>query len=150
MKKVSLLVALGIMAISTCLTSCKRGCTDPAAANYEKGAKKDDNSCVYPETTLSISNPTEAQIFNLGDTVKINGTAEHYEELHGWSLYIYNKTSSDTVFTSSDHTHGTNLTITSSWINNLTAHSDMELGVIVTVDHDGNVKKQVANFHCMP
>ena len=150
MKKVSLLVAVGIIALSTSLTSCKKGCTDPAAANYDKDVKKDDKSCVYPETTLTVSNPTEAQMFNLGDTVKINGTAEHYEELHGWSLYVLNKATGDTVLTDSEQTHGTSLTIQSSWVNNVTVHSDMQLVVNVTVDHNGTTKSQVVNFHCMP
>jgi len=150
MKKVSLIVFAGIMALSTSLTSYKKGCTDPAAANYDQNVKKDDKSCAYPEATLTISNPTESQMFNLGDTIKINGTAAHYQELQGWSLYILNKTSGDTVLTSSDYTVGKNLTITSSWVNNVIAHSDMELGVTVTVNKNGKVITQLVNFHCMP
>ncbi|MEO9257021.1 MAG: hypothetical protein ABI207_01490 [Crocinitomicaceae bacterium] len=149
MKKVSLFLAVGIMAISTSLTSCKKGCTDPAAANFNKDVKKDDKSCAYPEATLTISNPTESQMYNLGDTIKINGTAAHYQELQGWSLYILNKTSEDTVLKNSNYTVGKNLTITSSWVNNVIAHSDMELGVTVTVNKN-TVKKQIVNFHCMP
>lgn len=37
-----------IMAASLALgaTSCKKGCTDPAAVNYDDSAKKDDGSCI--------------------------------------------------------------------------------------------------------
>ncbi|MDX1349128.1 MAG: hypothetical protein R3279_02710 [Putridiphycobacter sp.] len=42
---------LGLMilagTIGTTVTSCKKGCTDAAASNYDADAKRDDESCVY-------------------------------------------------------------------------------------------------------
>lgn len=35
-------------------TSCKKGCTDPTAINYDEKAKKDDGSCVPATTTTDV------------------------------------------------------------------------------------------------
>ena len=39
-----LFIALAAMAVTT--VSCRKGCTDPLATNYDSKAKKDDGSCV--------------------------------------------------------------------------------------------------------
>lgn len=41
---------------ATAITSCKKGCTDPDAVNYEEKAKKDDGSCEYDTVTPPSSN----------------------------------------------------------------------------------------------
>lgn len=35
-------------AVALLSTSCRKGCTDPSATNYDDRAKKEDNSCEYP------------------------------------------------------------------------------------------------------
>ena len=48
MKATTLKFGVMIMAASLALgtTSCKKGCTDPSALNYDESAKKDDGSCI--------------------------------------------------------------------------------------------------------
>ncbi len=44
------LIIISVLALA--ITACKKeGCTDPKANNYNKEAKKDDNSCKYDPTT---------------------------------------------------------------------------------------------------
>lgn len=151
MKKVSLfLFAVGAIAITSGLTSCKKGCTDPMATNYDQDVTKDDGSCVYPEATLTITNPTAGDVYYAGDTVRVVGVGEHYAKLHGYDLYILNKTTGDTVLTDEQHVHSTKIDIAATWICNVTAHADMELGVTIEVDHDGTVVTKTVNFMCMP
>lgn len=45
MKKVFLTIIIGASLMSSCK---KEGCTDSAATNYDKKAKKDDGSCKFP------------------------------------------------------------------------------------------------------
>jgi hypothetical protein len=51
MKTVKLLLSVAIVA--SIATSCKKGCTDPLATNYDpkakKESKKDDKKCIYPD-----------------------------------------------------------------------------------------------------
>lgn len=47
MNKTIIIIMLG--AFATGINSCKKGCTDPSATNYDEKARKEDNSCVYPD-----------------------------------------------------------------------------------------------------
>lgn len=54
----SLLVAVGLMGVSS-LSSCKKeGCTDPKATNFDEKAKEDDGSCEY-DTVVIVRPNTE-------------------------------------------------------------------------------------------
>lgn len=50
------LMLLAIASVSLGTVSCKKGCTDPQATNYDSKAKKDDGSCVV------IVDPTDSLI----------------------------------------------------------------------------------------
>jgi hypothetical protein len=67
-----LLITAVIAGVS--LNSCKKGCDDQTANNYDSSAKKDDGSCVYnPIITL---NGSAAVTVNLGDAyVELGATA---------------------------------------------------------------------------
>lgn len=152
MKKISFLFAVAAattMAVS--FSSCKKGCTDPEAVNYDEDVKKDDQSCTYPAVELTITSPVSSDVYHNGDTINITGTASYYQEMHGYELYILNKTTGDTVHHAHAHEHGASLTITSSWVvSNITAHSDMELNVDLILDHEGNTQSEKVAFMCMP
>jgi hypothetical protein len=53
-----------LMVIALVMSSCRRGCTDPTAVNYDSKAKKDDGSCIY------VSAPTtlDCNLFNQAGT----------------------------------------------------------------------------------
>lgn len=57
------LIIFGALLIST--TGCKRkGCTDPAALNYDSKAKKDDGSCVYDTPEIPDKGCTDSTAIN--------------------------------------------------------------------------------------
>ena len=64
MKKTNLLLAV-VAVTALGLSSCKKGCTDPAATNYDADAKKDDGSCTLPE-------PDVVDKSTVWDTVVVN------------------------------------------------------------------------------
>lgn len=50
------IIILAIAGIALSVSSCRKGCTDPLAENYEARAKKEDNSCTYPDPLPTTSN----------------------------------------------------------------------------------------------
>jgi hypothetical protein len=79
-KTIAAVLLIGGAAFTT--TSCKKeGCTDPTASNYDAKAKKDDESCVYPEPT-----PTDKVIVEItGDiTTSVNWTKDKIYRLNGF------------------------------------------------------------------
>lgn len=142
---------LSVLVIGLGLISCqKEGCMDPEAINYSDEANKDDGSCTYQEATLSIITPEEGQVFHTDDVVEIKAIASNKEALHGWSLYLYNKTTADTIYQKDDHVHNVELSIEDAWTNNVEEEADIELGVTVTVDHDGTVLFKKVVFKNLP
>jgi hypothetical protein len=55
-----LLSCLSLLAATSCK---KKGCTDPAATNYDASAKVDDGSCTYP-TSGTITDARDGQQYN--------------------------------------------------------------------------------------
>jgi hypothetical protein len=46
------ILLFGAAAVMIAAAGCKKkGCTDPAATNYDEKAKKDDGSCILPDPT---------------------------------------------------------------------------------------------------
>lgn len=144
-------IILSILVLGLGLISCnKEGCMDPGALNYNDKANKDDGACVYQEATLTILNPEEGQLSHKDDVVNIKAIATNNEVLHGWSLYLYNKTTLDTLFQENDHAHNVELSIEVPWANTLEGEADIELGVRVTVDHDGAELFKKVTFKSLP
>lgn len=149
MKTLAKYILISFFAVAA--VSCgKEGCKDPSATNYDPDAKKDDGSCVYPQAQLIISSPQQDAMFGLGDEVQIAAQATHTESMHGWELLLINTSTGDTVLTEDAHVHGTTINISTSWVNNVEVHSDMELKIAVELDHAGSYLTQQVNFHCHP
>ncbi|HLP52342.1 MAG TPA: hypothetical protein VK154_15745 [Chitinophagales bacterium] len=64
------IVAL-IALVLTTVASCKKGCTNPNAVNYDKSAKEEDASCLYCDS-VSISTVSVTKLF------KDNNSSSNY------------------------------------------------------------------------
>jgi hypothetical protein len=77
MKTVKLLLSVAIVA--SIATSCKKGCTDPLATNYDpkakKESKKDDKKCIYPAETglVELTGDLETQTLTADQKYLIKG-----------------------------------------------------------------------------
>lgn len=58
-------IIAGITVLALFTTSCKKGCTDPNAINYDDRAKKMDNSCEYEEEPPTA--PINLKIYHMLD-----------------------------------------------------------------------------------
>ena len=44
-----------LLAVFSATQSCKKGCTDPTASNYDPDAKKDNGSCYYVNLPTNLA-----------------------------------------------------------------------------------------------
>ena len=79
MKATTLKFGVMIMAASLALgtTSCKKGCTDPTATNYDEKAKKDDGSCIIDTpvvgTTIVKSGYVQTETWTADNVYELSG-----------------------------------------------------------------------------
>jgi hypothetical protein len=78
MKATTLKFGVMIMAASLALgtTSCKKGCTDPTATNYDEDAKKDDGSCIVDTqggTTIVKSGYIQDETWTADNVYELSG-----------------------------------------------------------------------------
>ena len=117
--------------------------------------KDDDDMPVDPVTpvtsTITITSPTEGQEVKANQTVNITGTIVAENTLHGYTIYIRKKADNTEVFKKEIHEHKPEITINQPWtVDNYTTHTDLELEVVGTLDHDGNTISKKVSFHAMP
>lgn len=141
---------LAIFFFSLIFSSCKKGCTDPAAINYDNKLRRDDGSCSYPDATISITSPVANHTYLIGDTITINAIGSHYQDLTGWNLSILNKTKDSSVYSLSSTDTGKDLSIKGAWINNVSDTSVMELSIVLKVNDSGKTVSQAIEFTCLP
>ena len=89
MKYTTLLLASATIAIA--VSSCRKGCTDPAATNYDEKAKKDNNSCEYDTTDDGAYTIPTTYVFEDADgnsTVSFSGQQQRLDMLSEMSTYM--------------------------------------------------------------
>lgn len=83
-KNITKIGLAALVAASVSMTSCKKGCTDETATNYNEKAKKDDGSCEYAEeetnevvsgTITSNTTWTNDKIYELDGKVVVDNGA---------------------------------------------------------------------------
>ncbi len=109
---------------------------------------KDEPEPETPKVTFTVNSPFEGQEFQHNDTVKITGKIEYSNGMHGYNITIRNKADNSVLFESDQHIHGSLLEFNESWVNNVTAHSELELEIAAVLDHDGNTASKKLTFHC--
>ena len=112
----------------------------------------DDDDKVQPITpTVTITSHTTGQEVKGGQTLNITGTIKAENTLHGYTIYIRKKADNTEVFKKEVHDHQTEIAVNQTWIvDPVTAHTDLELEIVGTLDHDGNTVSSKVSFHAMP
>jgi hypothetical protein len=130
----SLFFALAALAIVVLINSCKN-----------------DDDPIITTANISITSPAENAMFEQGTYVRITGSITTEGELHGYEIYIRQKSDNAVVFSFDEHAHGKTFSFDEQWVNKVTTHSDMELEVVAILSHEGDVTvSKKLNFHCHP
>lgn len=113
--------------------------------------KDDDDDVVNPVDEITITAPTDGAIVNAGQSVAITGTITGKHEIHGYSLFVRQKTDGKVLFTKDVHDHSSNIAINETWaIDTVAKHKELELEVRATLDHDGNTMSKKITLHALP
>lgn len=88
-----------ILIVGIAVTSCKKGCTDPTAINYDEKAKKDNSSCLY-DTGYSIPTNYSFTDASGNSTVSFSGQTERLDQLS--EMVVQMKTGTSTVLSAQE------------------------------------------------
>jgi hypothetical protein len=88
--------------------------------------------------SLNWAQPAEGSTIKFGDTLRIEGTATHTTEMHGYEVAIYKASDTLTVvYPSSEHAHGTVLKIDKKWLCGLSDSTKLLVKLTIARDHSG-------------
>ena len=115
--------------------------------------QEDSEDIVEPTktATITITSPATNGMVMANDSATVSGTIEAAEKLHGYSISIRRKSDNAEIFRQESHAHNTTLNFSHKWlVENITTHTELELEIIATLDHDGHTASKKVNFHAMP
>jgi hypothetical protein len=134
-------ITIAIAAISIALlsaSSCKKD-------HHDDDHKTTDSSTI----TITINKPTNMQMFNTGDTVKIAGLIDG-EDLHECYISITDNSDDALLFSKTPTVHDLNsYTISEFWKAAVSKHTDATL-TIYAENHSGQSVKKTVAIHIMP
>lgn len=110
----------------------------------------EDDDAIIPQVEFNVDQPTMGQMYGLNDTIYIEGSLVSDHQLHGYELFIRNKTADSVVFSAHGHEDMNTIHFIKIWINDVKHHSDMELVIDAFIDHEGTKQTKVIDFHCHP
>jgi hypothetical protein len=113
----------------------------------------DDDNAVepIPTATITITSPTEGAMVMANDSLTISGTIAGEQTIHGYTIYVRKKADNSVLFNKEVHDHKANITINQKWgVGAVTGHTELELEVVATLDHEGHTTSKKVNFHGMP
>lgn len=108
---------------------------------FLSACKKDADSAnpVLPTVTFQVNQPIDNQIYNVGDTIKINATITSSADLHGWGLAITRKGDDSLCYSWVNHYHTSSYSIDQRWVNTLNQDTTLMLSVDAAINHSGDV-----------
>ncbi len=113
--------------------------------------KKEEHTEPHVNTaTITIASPIAGSAYAFGDTVHIRSTVTAQQEMHGYEVYIRKQIDSLVVFSRQLHLDGTSYDIREEFVNNVSVPLDMELEIVVILDHEGNKTSRKVAFRCTP
>ena len=99
--------------------------------------------------TVVISAPSNLQMYNNGDTVKIRGLASD-ASLHELMLKIVKDSDNSVLYSETINAHDlTTYALNSNWKSAVTDHTNASV-IVVAEDHNSNVGSDTVKIHIMP
>lgn len=112
----------------------------------------DDDVHVEPATAeITLTAPTDGAILNAGQSVAITGTITSSKEVHGYKIFVRQKSDSKVLFTKDIHDHNTSITFNETWaVDTVAKYKELELEVQATLDDDSNTLSRKITLYALP
>lgn len=114
--------------------------------------KKDDHSDGSHQNTatITIASPVAGSVYGINDTVHIRAFVVGQQVLHGYEVHIRKVSDGLVAFSRDVHLDATSYDIREEFVNNVSEQHDMELEIVVVLDHEGNTASKKVVFRCNP
>lgn len=107
---------------------------------------KGDIADHIPVATLSILKPADGSVFNVGDSIAIEGVGISTENIHGYDIIVKKAKDTTSYFSVHIHDHNDTLVIDQKWKALVTSGSSLEAVITLVLDHDGHTLTRRAAF----
>ncbi|MCD6013445.1 MAG: hypothetical protein K0Q79_3307 [Flavipsychrobacter sp.] len=94
-----------------------------------------------PAASMTVLQPVANQVFKHGDVIKISGTINGLETMHGYRVYIIGN-DGDSLCCIKNHTHANTITIDESWVDSSSA-TTANIIISSAINHEGDEVKKV-------
>lgn len=118
------------------------------AITFASCQKKDNEETT--NVNITISAPTDGQVFKSGDTVQVSANGTANGELHGYETKITDTATGAVLYDDAQHTHTDKFTVSSKWAGTVTTARVMKVSVTAVVDHNGTEAKKEVYFKMEP
>jgi hypothetical protein len=106
---------------------------------------------VVPAAEITVTAPEEGGIVNAGQSVAITGTIAGNTEIHGYVLFVRQKSDNKVLFTKAIDAHEKDFTINETWaVDTVAKYKELELEVLATLDHDGKTQSKKLTLYALP
>ncbi|WP_460569734.1 hypothetical protein [Flaviaesturariibacter terrae] len=96
--------------------------------------------------TLHVAAPTANARYAAADTVRIVASAIAPATIHGYELSIHKAGDTTTLYYAHIHDHNDTLAINQYWVNDQPAPANLELRIVLALDHEGHTLAQTVPF----
>lgn len=100
------------------------------------GCSKENNEQV-PSVSITIESPAENQNFNKGEIVNLKALINSDINVHGYEIMLHDKTNGNSNSLGNKHVHGNKVDVAHSWQVSDSEPKDIEVEIIVNIDHSG-------------
>jgi hypothetical protein len=112
--------------------------------------KDQEAETVKADPIFTIPAPQENQVYNYGDTIRINGTITALYDMHGYNVKLYNETTQQFVVNQGYHQHASNFTVSETWKNTVSDTAKLKLTIDAAIDHEGGIATKEVTVTCYP
>lgn len=102
-----------------------------------------DDEHAHGGAEITFAAPFDGAVVAVGADVSIEATVTAEESMHGWMVEVRNHADDTVLATFDAHDHTATYDIAEVWTADVASGTEVDIEVIATVDHDGELAKKL-------